>query len=530
MADATMALVDALTAHGKTVKGAGQDKWLAQCPAHPDGNPSLSIKRGRGQVLTFCFAGCTADAIAASLGWSMSDLFDDPRGINYDYKHAGKTVRTVHRTPEKRFYQRITDDSVIPLYEPTGIDLAAALAAGRDIYVTEGEKDADVLATEGVTAVSAPMGSNSWARADYTALTGRSDIYVVQDKDEAGRNRGPGLRALLAALTTGEVRIVEAAVGKDAADHITAGRGIADFVHVDAPVPEKPVDPEFEMAVEGERRYAAVKAEARRRDLEEAAGKVSGKLHPKTLGEILDTKVVHDWLVPDLLERGDRLVITGGEGSGKSHLLRQIAIAISAGVHPFEQRTLMPPRKVLVIDAENSEQQWARGARYVTSHVSRLGKGDPRSSVVVSAGIRPDLTLQSDVNEVHALLDKHKPDLLYIGPLYKLVPKGLESNDDAAQMILTLDSFRERGICLLMEAHAGHAKSLGGDRDLRPRGASALMGWPEFGFGLRPVEGDESLAIVVKWRGDREQRDWPTHLRRGTDGELPWMPAYMPHL
>lgn len=528
MADATMLLVDALAANGKTVKAAGQDRWIAQCSAHPDGRPSLSIKRGRGQVLTYCFAGCTADAIASSLGWSMSDLFDDPKGIDYDYKHQGRTVRTVHRSPEKRFFQKIADESVVPLYEPANIDLAAALAAGRDIYVTEGEKDADVLAGEGVTAVSAPMGSNSWARADYSSLKGSSDLYVVQDRDDAGRTRGPGLRALLADLTTGQAYIVEAAAGKDAADHITAGFGIADFVRIEVAPDVAPVDPAFEEAVDAERRYAAIKSEARRRDVEEAAGKTSTKLQPKSLGEILDTKIEHNWLIPDLLERGDRLVVTGGEGSGKSHLLRQIAIAISAGVHPFGQRGNFPPRKVLVIDAENSEQQWARGAGYVTGLVSRIGTGDPRANVIVSAGIRPDLTLQSDINEVHALLDRHKPDVLYIGPLYKLVPKGLESNDDAAQMILTLDSFRERGICLLMEAHAGHAKSLGGDRDLRPRGASALMGWPEFGFGLRPIEGDDSLVTVVKWRGDREQRDWPTHLRRGADGELPWMPAQMP--
>ena len=51
------------------------------------------------------------------------------------------------------------------------------------------------------------------------------------------------------------------------------------------------------------------------------------------------------------------------------------------------------------------------------------------------------------------------------------------------------------------------------------------MGWPEFGMGLRPVEDDDSMVSVVKWRGDREVRDWPSRLRRGVDGEMPWVPT-----
>ena len=70
------------------------------------------------------------------------------------------------------------------------------------------------------------------------------------------------------------------------------------------------------------------------------------------------------------------------------------------------------------------------------------------------------------------------------------------------------------------EAHAGHATTKGGDRDLRPRGSSALMGWPEFGFGLALDPDEPDLAHLVRWRGDRDQRDWPISLRRG--GEWPW--------
>lgn len=50
--------------HG--VRSCGSDKWTALCPAHPDKNPSLSIRQDGDRVLLHCFAGCSfADICAA---------------------------------------------------------------------------------------------------------------------------------------------------------------------------------------------------------------------------------------------------------------------------------------------------------------------------------------------------------------------------------------------------------------------------------------------------------------------------------
>jgi hypothetical protein len=80
---------------------------------------------------------------------------------------------------------------------------------------------------------------------------------------------------------------------------------------------------------------------------------------------------------------------------------------------------------------------------------------------------------------------------------------------------------RDRGLCLIMEAHAGKATNMEGDRDLRPRGSAALLGWPEFGFGLKPVTGDPEKVQLARWRGDRDGRAWPKIIRKG--GIWPWM-------
>lgn len=59
----------------EAVKATGKGRWLARCPAHEDGRPSLSIRDADGVVLLHCFAGCSAGEVVASVGMELSDLF-----------------------------------------------------------------------------------------------------------------------------------------------------------------------------------------------------------------------------------------------------------------------------------------------------------------------------------------------------------------------------------------------------------------------------------------------------------------------
>lgn len=53
--------------------------YKAECPAHPDRNPSLSIRLGNdGKILLRCFAGCNLRQIMAEIGLPMSILFPGP--------------------------------------------------------------------------------------------------------------------------------------------------------------------------------------------------------------------------------------------------------------------------------------------------------------------------------------------------------------------------------------------------------------------------------------------------------------------
>jgi replicative DNA helicase len=66
-----------------------------------------------------------------------------------------------------------------------------------------------------------------------------------------------------------------------------------------------------------------------------------------------------DWVVPGLLARADRFVLTGSGGLGKSTMLAQIAVCAAAGIDPLDWSggDGFDPVRVTVIDCENADHQ-----------------------------------------------------------------------------------------------------------------------------------------------------------------------------
>lgn len=251
-----------------------------------------------------------------------------------------------------------------------------------------------------------------------------------------------------------------------------------------------------------------------------------GELSSVTLADVLLTPDDQDWVVPGLLERKDRLILTGHEGLGKTTLVRQLLILPAAGIHPFTFEPIEPVT-ALVVDAENTAKQWMRATRWMVKQSIRTTQQDPSQRIHMSLSGRINLLDPTVLGDIHRLIDQHKPGLVFIGPLYRLALQ-MNTDEQIAPVIAALDSIRDRGVALVIEAHAGHAVGVNGIRDVRPRGSSALLGWPEFGYGIRKDTRDDAGANrfeFVAWRGARETRDWPTALRRGNWelGDWPWL-------
>lgn len=219
-------LLDALRTHGSVVKANGV-RATAQCPAHEDRNPSLSVRSIEGQALLHCFAGCQTEDVLVALHLGLPDLYDEPRGASYDYTDvSGATVlRTVHRKPNKQFRQSVNDKATVPLYRLPMV--VAAIADDQKVYLVEGEKDVHALESLGVVATTAPQGAANWHLVDSTPLHG-GDIRVVVDRDAAGDRWAQAVSESLSGMVM-SLEFLHPKVGKDSADHVAAGYGLEDF-------------------------------------------------------------------------------------------------------------------------------------------------------------------------------------------------------------------------------------------------------------------------------------------------------------
>lgn len=239
-------VVAALEARGSKYK---RPNW--QCPAHADTSPSLTVTDAKDRVLLNCKAGCSTEDVVAALGLQMSDLFDEEpvkAEIIGTYPYVDENNQLlfeVVRFYPRDFKQRRPDlnggyiwklgDTRRVLYRLPQVMLVAH--QGRRVYVVEGEKDVHHVERAGAVATCNPGGAGKW-RDEYTEFLRGADVVVVADRDKTGRDHAADvMRSLASAGITAELR--EAAVGKDAADHLAAGRSLEELVVPEVPEPSR---------------------------------------------------------------------------------------------------------------------------------------------------------------------------------------------------------------------------------------------------------------------------------------------------
>lgn len=245
--------------------------------------------------------------------------------------------------------------------------------------------------------------------------------------------------------------------------------------------------------------------------------------------EFLSVEIKRNWIIPGLLERGDRLMLTGGEGLGKSEIGRQVAVCVASGLHPFTHGDV-PVGKVLVVDLENpmalTQRRYQRLIEAARKHDHPV---DPSRLWIEARPAGLDIAQAADMRWLLRRVELLQPDLLVVGPIYRMHTSDPNDEQTARRVAAVLDRCRATAGCaLITENHSPHGSGMVKHRPVRPVGSSLWLRWPEFGYGIRLADEngahERRLVDVVPWRGPREERQWPERLESGHPWS--WMEAY----
>jgi len=256
---------------------------------------------------------------------------------------------------------------------------------------------------------------------------------------------------------------------------------------------------------------------------------IGGTAKLQAFEELMAVEDAHQpWVIKGTLRGREIICLTGQEGSGKSMLFSQILLGAACGVNTFASEPLQfEPRKVLVVDAENTALQ-------IRDNYEKIW---PAMQKLIPSGFVPDLhrydegflDLAKPIQRTRLIrhMVASKADLIYLGTVYKLTSESdYEAQFHAIRAVV--DEVREEtGAAFLIENHSPHEKHANGDRVVRPYGSSMWLRWPNFGVGIREHSSTDGSRLVslTRWRGDRtRERIWPSGFREGKN--LPWMPVH----
>lgn len=184
----------------KGFRQTNKSQFQAHCPAHDDQKASLSIGvKTDGSPLLHCKAGCSYREILDALGLRKSDLRPSPgTGVQkrevatYLYQLADGTVAyRVTRYDPKDFRQSRPDGKGGWIWKMQGVRRIIyrlpEVKRSTDIWITEGEKDADNLHAIGIVGTCIAGGASAaWSDDIIQCFRPDQHIVILPDRDAPG--------------------------------------------------------------------------------------------------------------------------------------------------------------------------------------------------------------------------------------------------------------------------------------------------------------------------------------------------------
>jgi hypothetical protein len=479
-------------------------QWVCSCPVpghgqgNGDKNPSLSITESEGKVLFHCHGGCDQrdvfDAVrernllpttpkreeisftqhqdkVLEHEWLYRTEDGDTLFTKRRYKtndEKGKTY-SIHRVDANgKRIAGLKDTRIVPYNLPELLD---AKAAGRAIYLVEGEKAADALVSIGATATTSHTGAGSWPT-EITQYFSGANVVVIPDNDEPGFSYAKRAIAHLLPVVK-SIRYLDLELmmpGDDAYEWVYHAKGtrkeLAELAKK-APVITK------DMTVTDSEQ------------LLEAFNPVAQLLNIEPWDTIKDEPV--SWIIKDVLPSKGFAALYGPPGSYKSFIALDIAEAIATG-RPWMGNEITNPGAVLIIAGEG---HGGIGARIMACKINHNTKDSAEIYV-----IRHQLNLRSSADDFNLLMESIDDliqrtgidlRLIQIDTLARAFGGGNENDSqDMGAFIHNCGRMQRKLDCALMPLH--HS---GKDSTKGLRGHSSLLGAVDTQLELQKLVMDE---------------------------------------
>jgi hypothetical protein len=456
--------------------------------------PSLSVTAtDDGAVLLHCFASseCSVEAIVATLGLSMGDLFPDADGaytkprpvstqvfairsasgavvaehVRTNFDDGGKTY-SWRRNGRPGLHGLSPTD--LPLY---GMPAITTTEPGSTVLLVEGEKATDALTRNGAVAFGTVTGANTIPSDTVLEQLRGFDVILWADNDQPGRTHVRRIGDRLVALGLG-CRVLtwaDAPASGDAADYFAMG-GTTEGLR--ALMTEATIlDSRFGPIGNPPNRASEDRPIFRLTPLAD----LMAEPEPDTA-----------WLVDGILPASGVSLLAAKPKVGKSTLARNLALAVASG-EPFLGRAVTQGAVVYLALEEKRDE--------VAKHFARMGAISERIFVHVGAAPKDALAALA------AAIQEHRPVLVIVDPLFRLI-RIRDANDYAEasrELAPLMQLARDSGAHIVCVHHLGKGERTGGDAILGSTGYFAAV----------------DTALLMKRRDDR--RTLESIQRYGTD-------------
>ena len=297
-------------------------------------------------------------------------------------------------------------------------DLAKA-ELGETAYVPEGPKDVDRLAAEGVLATTNALGAKKWLDEYSESLRGRN-VVILPDNDDDGRTHAEQVaRSLLGKARTIKVLELPGLPERgDVSDWLDAGHTVEELKQLaERASPWEPWARDGEPVVKPLVSMAAQSAE-----------------------EFLAEEIPEpDAYVGDggdgaILSPGEKLMVAGPPGVGKTNICYNMAASLAAG-NPVLGLTCRRPCRVLYALLEGNRKLQQKRLRKVLLNAEPETLGRFYFSRIDGL----DLSQEEHVLALEELCRSLKIDVLFIDPFREAHPWGEDKSEDAARIMRVLN-------------------------------------------------------------------------------------------